>query len=582
MFKKLLIVFIYYLHCFTFAQSIQNENSILIYSDENGYMQPFIENTIKNLINIETDTLYFNSVQSFNRFITDNKYQAELNDLTLIQKPNSVRLNLHYSENEKKIKERIFNILKSYNYFLTVKSNTLGELIEFQFQLFETESSQNSIYNISDKVLSVENFFINPKEKDYIIQITNAIQRLFKNSNEIPEAELKIYNNIYKSDKKNEIILPINTKILLDGTASGDRDSEKINYNWRNILSKDQKYQTVKKIEFKDNLPLQEIIINDAGKYKIGFKVFDGIEYSKEIIIDINVQEKPKNVMLLNTITYSKNFKSIISRGSKQVFYGKLFIDEMHSDSILNRVVLIKKAISQRTIKAIEEDLIVKPLKIKKENIFSNSYIEFASSFAHLDLSEEKTYYLYNVDKNGLLYDEMIINHIYLSRSIVNFRSKYNYGLIDFEDDDVPGGFGTNYFSLAAGIFITQNIELELAIPIANRQKVNYNGYIFRYPYDYELSINYLFPTSEMQHIGDIIPLFGLNYQNFSINSENVENKNLQASSFGVKFGADYEIKSWNLFDLIMRLSINYNIFSSSTFKKVKSVTFGIGTIFRI
>jgi hypothetical protein len=584
MFKNLVIVILVMSLGQNFAQTkSQNEKTILIYSDDKGYMQPFIENTIKNLIDTDTEKLYFASVNSFNRFITDNKYQAELNDLILTQKPSNIKLNPFYSESEKQIKQRIFNILKNYNYFLTVKTNTLGELIEFQFQLFETVATDNSTYNISDKVLSVENFFINPKEKDYTLQITNAIQRLFKKSNKIPDVELKIYNNIYKADgNKNEIILPMNTNIVLDGSSSGDHDSENITYIWRNILNKDQKYQTVNKIAFSDNSPLQEIIINSPGTYKIGFKAFDGIEYSKEVIIIINVKNKPKDVALLNTVTYSKKFMSIVSKSSKQNSFGRLYFDEIQKDSILDKIIITKNPVSQKKINDLEEDLIIKPLSIRKETYFNNPYIEFKSNFSNLNINEEKTYYLYSVDKDGLLYDEKIIKHIYLSRSLINFRLKFNAGVIDFVDDEYQGGYGTAYPSIAAALFVTDNLELELSVPITKRESTIYNGYKFNYPHTYELTLNYLFFPQNMQRIGSIVPLFGVNFKTYRLSSEFIEKQYTQAASFGFNIGADYKLKSWKTLDLDIRLNCNYDIFSSSTFKKVKSSTFGVGTIFKI
>lgn len=88
MFTKSAIIFFnsFFLLCCSAQTKVNQEKSILIYSDDNGYMQPFIEKTIKNLRNTETDKLYFGSVNSFNRFISDNKYQAQLNDLVLSQK----------------------------------------------------------------------------------------------------------------------------------------------------------------------------------------------------------------------------------------------------------------------------------------------------------------------------------------------------------------------------------------------------------------------------------------------------------------------------------------------------------------
>ncbi len=122
-----------------FSQSDKNtEKSILIYTEGQGYLQSYIETSIKNLVNVETEKPYFSSVNSFNRFVSDNKYKAQLSDLIRTQKDFNESSSLYYSNDEKIIRKRIFDILNNYKYFLTVNTNTLGELIEFQFQLFQT------------------------------------------------------------------------------------------------------------------------------------------------------------------------------------------------------------------------------------------------------------------------------------------------------------------------------------------------------------------------------------------------------------------------------------------------------------
>jgi hypothetical protein len=344
-------------------------------------------------------------------------------------------------------------------------------------------------------------------------------------------------------------------------------------------LNKDQKYQTVNKIAFSDNSP---IIINSPGTYKIGFKAFDGIEYSKELVIIINVKNKPTDIVLLNTITYSRNFTPVISKSSKQIFFGKLYIGEIQKDSILNKIIITKTPVSQKKISDLGEDLIIKPLSIRKEPYSQIPYLEFKSTFINLNINEEKTYFLYSVDKDGLLYDEKVIKHIYLARNLINFRLKFNAGVIDFEDDELQGGYGTTYPSISAALFVTNNLELELAVPIAKRESTIYNGYKFNYPHTYELTLNYLFYPPNIQRIGSFVPLFGVNFKTYSLSSEFVEKDDKQAASFGLNIGVDYQLKTGKSLDLDIRINCNYDIFSSSTFNKVKSSTFGLGTIFKI
>lgn len=573
--------------CKSFAQSKDKiNNSILIYSDDNGYMQPYIENTIKNLKNTETDSLYFNSVNSFNRFIIDNKYQAQLNDLLLTQKSSNVRLATNYSESEKKIRERIFNVLKKYNYFLTVKTNTLGELIEFQFQLFETVSSDYNTFNISDRVLGVENFFINPKEKDYTTQITNAIQRLFIKSNKIPEAELKVLEKTFiSSNETNKIILPINTKIVFDGSNSGDYDSESINYLWRNISNKNEKYQTIKKIEFIENSSKQEIIIQEKGSYKIGFKVFDGINYSKEIILDIVVKNKPDIIEIYNEVTYSNTYKSFISafkRKKEKNYSAKIFVkNEIDNDSILKKIIITREAIDQRKLDGIDDKILVKDVKVQNYLLGAIKFIDFKSDFNNLSHRDQKTYYMYNVDIDGNLYNEKIIKHYHSERNPVNFKLRYNVGLIDFQiDDEIDSdGIENNYALIELGVFISDNFELTFSTPLAKVNEINYNSYIFRYPHNFATSLNYHFVEQNKQTIGAFSPYLGCIIKGYVYEKSSIVNNSNYTYSWGAKGGVVYMLSTKKYYDVSFVVDLNHDVFLNSKFKEIKATNFSFGTI---
>lgn len=583
---RLYLIFFCFTCCFGQLKS-KNEKSIIIYSDDKGYMQPFIEKTIENLKNTETDKRYFNSVNSFNRFISDNKYQAELNDLILTQKPSNIKLNPYYSDAEKQIRERIFNILKGYNYFLTVKTNTLGELIEFQFQLFETINSDNSSYNISDKVLSVENFFINPKEKGYTQEITNAIQRLFLKSNKIPEAELKIYNKVFSAKTfDNEIILPLNSKIILDGSNSGDNDTETITYHWRNIISRDQKYQTTKKIAFTENSSIQEILIKDPGVYQIGFKVFDGIEYSKEVSLTIKVKYTPKIIELIDSVSYSKRQKTFFLKKEKNNFLAKLYIINFSRDSLKNSVILSKESINQKTINDVDKKLLIKPLTVKQEKLFYYSYLEFNPGYSDAEISEKKIYYLYTVDDDGNLHDEKIIKHLYLARGAFNFRIKYIFGATSFlrendQNQDDKDSQSYNNITGSVGILLTNNLELELTFPLAKLNEISYNGYTFSYPYSAGISLNHLFFNPQKKVFGDLIPFIGCSLKSYNLRSDN-DKKFDRTFSLAPQFGVEYNFKSWRLFDLALRYDFNYDFFTNSTFKKIRNSSMSFGVVLKI
>ncbi|QRY55592.1 hypothetical protein [Sphingobacterium siyangense] len=582
MYKKVALFhfLLFFYSCFA-QTNIDKQKSILIYSDDSGYMQPFVEKTIKNLQNIDTDSSFFTSVHSFNRFISDNKYQAELNNLILTQKPNNIKINPYYSESEKQIRNRIFEILNKYDYFLTVKTNTLGELIEFQFQLYETVSSENTVYNISDRVLSVENFFINPKEKDYKVEITNALQRLFKKSNRIPEAELKIFDQFFNADSgNNKIVLPIDISIMIDGSNSGDNDTEIITYHWRNIIEKNEKYQTTKKLIFQDNSPIQNVKIKESGEYKIGFKVFDGIDYSKEVVINIIVREKPYFINVVDTTVYSKKLRTIIPLKSNRKFFGKIYVSNFTSDTITDKLILSKNPVSQKNVIDIKRDLLIEPLKIKKDNFYSYPYIEFDPGDSGDAISERRTYYLYNVDDDGNLHNQKVINHLYLVRGFVSFRFNFVNAAMNFNRED-ESGTSYQYCSLAVGFHITNNLELELALPFGDRKEENYKNHNFQYPHSFEVSANYLFFDPKKRIFGQIIPYLGFNLKSFYYKFLEDEIYS-QTYSVGPKAGCEYSLTSWRMFDLDLRLNVNYDIFTEKTFNGINSGGLGVSAVIKL
>jgi hypothetical protein len=87
----------------------------------------------------------------------------------------------------------------------------MGELIEFQFNCFETVSTENSTYNQTLIKFECWKFCKTERIIRYkLIQFNVSLK-----SNKIPDVELKIYKpNLYKTDGgKNEIILPMILKL---------------------------------------------------------------------------------------------------------------------------------------------------------------------------------------------------------------------------------------------------------------------------------------------------------------------------------------------------------------------------------
>lgn len=594
MHKQILIFLFFIFTSNVLSQTEKNpEKSILIYNEGQAYLQSFIEKSITNLINVDSESPYFSSVNSFNRIYSSNKYKAQLNDLIRTQKDNSESSDLYYSKEEKIQRKEIFNILNNYDYFLTINTNTLGELIEFQFQLFETIPPKENTGSTLNKVISTENFFINPKDEKCYSVIEQSLQRLFTKSNRLPEAELNIYGKLFKEGTtNNNINLPINSTVIFDGSNSGDFDNENISYIWRNITHKNEKYQTSKKILFKQDLAKQAIVIGDSGKYRIGFKVYDGVNYSNEIVLNINAQEELQKTLMLDSIKYSVNYsglftKSNFKRTHQQTFFCEKLIE---NDSLRNNVIITTTPIQNKYAKYIDKSIIYnsyrfdKYLKLDYKNYFSK--IEIESTFDNFkNPQDEKIYYVYDLNNEGLAYNQRIIKHKLRNREIFNCGLRYEYALILDKDRDQnqKKEFDVISFSLLLNFLLTSKLELEISIPYPSKNNLGLENTNIQYPGLYNIGLRYFIIDLNKNQIFDFKPYIIFQLKSLTnkglINTVGVTTSNIFCYTPGL--GIEKTIKNLNIFDLNFRFGVNYGFFNDQYLKNYNFYSYNVDCVFR-
>jgi hypothetical protein len=576
MHKKIILLIFLFLISLVHSQIKQNKSlSILIYSEGEGFLQPYIETTLKSLINTDSNKMYFRSVNSFNRFISDNKYQADLSDLIGTQRPENEKLSLYYSKSEKEIRKRIFNILKDYNYFLTVNTNTLGELIEFQFQLYETVNTGNNIpYNISDKVINVQNFFINPKEPSYKIEIKNAIQRLFKKSNKPPLPSISIFNNKIKNN--DTIIVSKNTKIQIDASDSGDYDSEKIIYKWRNIPNSNEKYQTFNKLKFKDSLPFLNLNINKEGPFNIGFKVNDGINESKEITFTIITKKKPLKINIQDTYFFDIIRKPKWNEKSKSDFLHEVYIQDNDSASLFRGNIIYSNKLLGSKLLIEDINYVIDTLKLKfpkDNNQEKENKTIFKSRLSFSNYKKNKPLYIYNISSDSLLSIPTVIRHKVYDRDGFTFRFSQNISSLIHEDlqsiesanDTIKRGIANHIIKL--GYFINHNIEIGIGFPL-KRDNLIFNANEFLFPeapvsifsyYHLDLSIKFI------SFYG------GLNLNLYNYRRSDEDNYDV-FFGFSPEFGIRCSVLSSKYFDFKVFAGGKIDTFQNKKFKSLSGI----------
>lgn len=442
--KRAFILIIFILQYTSFYSQNNDGKSISIYFEGNGYLQLYIESILKDL-NDENKQYLFENVTVLNRYIDENEYQAKFQQLinTYLNKDDNSRNT--YSEEELIIRKKSKGNLTGNQYFLNVKTITLVELIEFQFQLFETTGSTNSEeinipFNNINELVGSEDIFINPKERFHKEDIQKAIQRLFKDSNTPPIAELFFLDEkLYSGDT---LYIPINTKIKIDGSQSGDFENEKITYKWRNISPDKSKIQTSNKIKLIDSLSVQNFYITKKGDYKIGFSVFDGIERSSEINLNIIAINKPVKIIVPDSIKVSRQTMGILNRdiGNSQKSTFK----------ILNDTTEVKNILISDKIQGIKID------KEKDYNLIANKLNTSIVVEDNFQGYTNKEYFLYSLDSLGFLSDPTIIYHEpeYLGLISFGFLTTYNALFYNVSNGD-PLDLVENDELYESGVFST-------------------------------------------------------------------------------------------------------------------------------
>lgn len=605
MLRRYIIIIIFSFQGLMFSQekngSPVQENRLLYYFQEPGFLVPFIEDELKKMTKIRSENklndLYFNEVESFNRLKEDVNLQSEMANIVWNQYNAKSLINLELIDNE--IDKEIINTILSYNYFLTIKTNTLGELIEFQFELFETEplidddSKGNVRKGVMKNVKKVENFFINPSNKDYLNNIKNALYRLFDENNDPPTAIVRIYDKLYSEDF--ELSLSIGDTINISGAKSYDFDTEELIYHWKNVPDKNQYFQHINKVDLSPKEADQSFEIGNDSIYSLNFYVDDGINVSKPINIKLNPVEKPKPISPLYKESKSYDYitlKSVLSNVNNKGFVSIDITDFSNTDKLL----ISKKELGQKFLKNKHKN---DTLDYTFSDSLSTRNITFKSDFVEkkdglLKNKQSKKYYLYKINKEELLSKPIEFEHKYVKRGSFMLRSG-----ISFTSFGKDGEFGsvTSNDSIPLG---STSVLLELSIDISNKFRVSsfldkntsndieFKGYVFAPQPELGISTMYYFLDrySQRQLIN---PFVGIELGCTSFISEDElldENRNPEEPlnfiyTYGMRAGLEYNIETrWFLFS--PGFQIKYGQYNKSFLKDNYYYNMGLVLNFKI
>ncbi|MCG2430327.1 hypothetical protein [Aequorivita xiaoshiensis] len=573
MLKRLSIIILVFCQGLLFSQNNKvsdiNEKKLLYYFQEPGFLVPYIESELKlmttsSIIKRNEIETYFKEVESFNRLKEDSKLQSEMANIVWNKYNAKSLINLELIDN--KVNSEIISTILNYNYFLTIKTNTLGELIEFQFELFETmplidnDGKGNIRSGTLKKVKKIENFFINPKNKDYLKKVKNALYRLFDENNNPPIAIIEMYNKSYS--KSFESFVSKGDTIEFSGSRSYDIDTEEISYNWKNIPVENQYYQHINKVNLTPNSPNQKIVISNDSIYYLNFNVSDGINDSNPINIKLIPIDKPKSIIPLYRDYKSIDYLTGKSIPKNENNEGQIYFD--NEEVVLsNKIIISKEKIGQKFIRNLHLNDTIGYSYIDSVGVRS---IKFKSNFTatneegFLKKRQCKSYYLYQINDKDLLSNPVKFNHKYVKRGAFSFRTGFSS---TFFGDSNDFQLSSND-SLSLG---TVSILLEIAVDISRKTRlsgfldlgknIDYKGYNFSPQPEIGGAFEYfLFKRYSKNY--RIYPFIGLEFgaTTFYTNEElsNPNNNSEEGSTnwiytYGLRTGFEFEFETkWFLF----------------------------------
>ncbi|MBJ7880332.1 hypothetical protein [Gelidibacter salicanalis] len=577
---------------FLFSQ----EKKIAVYYEGQGYLQPFIEASIDSLKNNKTQNYLFNST-SLNQLKLQNKIESEKEKLLQIYF-NPENSNFNLTDSEMAGMQEINNQINKSSYLLVVKTITLLELIEFQFQLFIPKDSLNNLNTSYAKLVGTEDLFINPKDKNYKKEITNALQRLFKESNSKPRTILKYFERNLKTG--DTILVPLNSTVELNGINSVDEDTEEIFYHWRNIHSNNADIKLNDKITFIENEPIQKIEIHKNGIFKIGFKVFDGIENSNEIVVVVNTIEKPSKLVLYDSITYSEHNFSVLNKETLNSLNQSQFFPIYRDSIVKNEILITTKKIGLKFDNKLHEKYIFHDFQLDSANFYKKPKIKLLKLNSTFTLEDRiKSYYLYIKDKNDFVSEPQQIIHKFNSFFILGISTSTNLNFIfKYKNFDNSEDQETKILSDSTSInetlitqkfsinyYILKNISVSVTIPF-NTHTIKYKDYIFEGPAIISTSLSLHQKNNISNKSGIIFSHLKLFYNTYG---EKIESEKSGVFDNGYYFayhsiGGSIGLKSKLIRTNLFHVDLSFNGGGSFFLKELKDladIEFSIGLIFK-
>ena len=326
--KTRVMFFLVLMPVLVFCQETANKQNPSNNSDEKSDSVLFIINMG------ETSYLESHIIQYIKKLSSDNKiYSSILNSSDLL-KQSKINSNIidNFTYNRKEgligfspeLKNSISDITgqsSKLKNVLILRILQLNELLEFEFHLYgiiaPTEESKEDfslLSSVQTQSSKSVNFFIDPRTTNYKEIINYELRKLFKESNTLPIATIRLNDRLIEDEKL--YYFAKGDTIILNGHSSSDVETpfDMLNFHW----SLEDENQASNIIGFNIHSSTQKLVITETGSYKLNLAVFDGISKSEKSSVNIEIIKRP--VLKLDDNTYKKFHQSLLFKLDKSKF----------------------------------------------------------------------------------------------------------------------------------------------------------------------------------------------------------------------------------------------------------------------
>lgn len=239
------------------------------------WLIPYIERKLKNVRRPDTDVTLFGSVVSLNILASHQSIQATvMDDLNEVYNGAGTAQAQTLKETTK---VTYAQWLRNYQSLLTIKVASLGELVEYQFTLYNIVSAGRDI-----RYVNSSSIFLDPRSSHYQADVNRGLDQVFADAGKPPAINLisnirPVGDTFYFTSEDTLNLQPI----IDDESAEGDRI-----YFWIQDTTQKLPILPSKKDQLLHNLL--------PGRYTLLFRMSNGFNYSSTQIINLNVYTRPR------------------------------------------------------------------------------------------------------------------------------------------------------------------------------------------------------------------------------------------------------------------------------------------------